>query len=146
MQDLVHSSGAGYTLFLTASNTFPNGITITMFGSDNDPFEIGEKQIADGSVDVNGNGYINATSNLTPFGFYVAQNTPEGDALDLLFKKNTPGQNIANDVITITGKTGTGKSVTFSKGFCVSHTPGTPMGSDGKLKDKKYNFSFLNTN
>jgi len=47
-------SGFGLRIRLTASRTFPAGITITQFADDADPFDIPSLQIADTAMGLNG--------------------------------------------------------------------------------------------
>lgn len=141
MQDV---SATGFTLVLKASQTFPNGFTISEVADDADPFDIPAVEIA--STAMNVNGYLvtwsspqamNATVNVIP--------ASEADKnLSILWDANRAarGKRHARDVITLVASYPDGSTKTFSEGKMTSGMPGGSVASGGRIKSNAYVFAF----
>lgn len=141
MQDI---SATGFTLVLKASQTFPNGFTITEVADDADPFDIPAVEIASTAMNVNGDLVtwsspqpMNATVNVIP--------ASEADKnLSILWDANRAarGKRHARDVITLVASYPDGSTKTFSEGKMTSGMPGGSVASGGRIKSNAYVFAF----
>lgn len=141
MQDV---SATGFTLVLKASQTFPNGFTISEVADDADPFDIPAVEIASTAMNVNGDLVtwsspqpMNATVNVIP--------ASEADKnLSILWDANRAarGKRHARDVITLVASYPDGSTKTFSEGKMTSGMPGGSVASGGRIKSNAYVFAF----
>lgn len=141
MQDV---SATGFTLVLKASETFPNGFTITEVADDADPFDIPAVEIASTAMNVNGDLVtwsspqpMNATVNVIP--------ASEADKnLSILWDANRAarGKRHARDIITLVASYPDGSTKTFSEGKMTSGMPGGSVASGGRIKSNAYVFAF----
>lgn len=141
MQDV---SATGFTLVLKASETFPNGFTISEVADDADPFDIPAVEIASTAMNVNGDLVtwsspqpMNATVNVIP--------ASEADKnLSILWDANRAarGKRHARDIITLVASYPDGSTKTFSEGKMTSGMPGGSVASGGRIKSNAYVFAF----
>jgi len=141
MQDV---SATGFTLVLKASQTFPNGFTISEVADDADPFDIPAVEIASTAMNVNGDLVtwsspqpMNATVNVIP--------ASEADKnLSILWDANRAarGKRHARDIITLVASYPDGSTKTFSEGKMTSGMPGGSVASGGRIKSNSYVFAF----
>lgn len=141
MQDV---SATGFTLVLKASQTFPNGFTISEVADDADPFDIPAVEIASTAMNVNGDLVtwsspqpMNATVNVIP--------ASEADKnLSILWDANRAarGKRHARDIITLVASYPDGSTKTFSEGKMTSGMPGGSVASGGRIKSNAYVFAF----
>lgn len=141
MQDI---SATGFTLVLKASQTFPNGFTISEVADDADPFDIPAVEIASTAMNVNGDLVtwsspqpMNATVNVIP--------ASEADKnLSILWDANRAarGKRHARDIITLVASYPDGSTKTFSEGKMTSGMPGGSVASGGRIKSNAYVFAF----
>ena len=138
--------GFGLSATLVASVTFPNGIPISQFADDTDPFDIPEITIADSGMGLNGD--LLKWSVATPISVNLAVIPTQEDDINLgiLLENNRVGRGKigSNDSITLTGIYPDGSSVVFTNGFIVTGTPGNGIATSGRIKTKTYNFTFEN--
>ena len=143
MQDI---SGFGLQVRVVASETFPEGFTITQFSDDSDPFDFPSMQIKDKAMGVNGD--LVVWSKASPI--EITLNTiPNGDDdanLGVLLEANrvAKGKKVVRDVVTMTAIYPDGKSITLSNGAITDGMPANAVGSVGRLKTKAYKFVFEN--
>lgn len=141
MQDV---SGFGLRIRLTASVTFPAGITITQFADDADPFDIPSIQVADTAMGLNGDLVSWSTANPIVPTINVIPGTDDDRNLGILLEANRVGRgkNGSRDVITLTGIYPDGRTVTLSNGKITNGSPGNSVASAGRMKSKAYQFAF----
>lgn len=141
MQDV---SGFGLRLRLTASVTFPAGITITQFADDADPFDIPSIQVADTAMGLNGDLVSWSTANPIVPTINVIPGTDDDRNLAILLEANRVGRgkNGSRDVITLTGIYPDGRTTTLSNGKITNGSPGNSVASAGRMKSKAYQFAF----
>jgi|SRR6478736_6481186 len=139
-------SGFGLRLRLVASVTFPNGIELTQFADDADPFDVPSQQVADKAMGLNGDlitwkkaNPITPTINLVP-----ASEDDRNMAVLLENNRVGRGKQGARDVITLTGIYPDGSTKTFSNGVITDGMPANGVASAGRLKSKAYAFAFEN--
>lgn len=141
MQDV---SAQGFTLVLRASQTFPNGFTITEVADDADPFDIPAVEIA--STDMNVNGDLVTWSSPTPMTptINVIPGSESDKNLSFLWDANRAarGKRNARDVITLVASYPDGSTKTFSEGKMTSGMPGGSVASGGRIKTNAYVFAF----
>lgn len=141
MQDV---SAQGFTLVLRASQTFPNGFTITEVADDADPFDIQAVEIASTAMNVNGD--LVTWSSPTPMTptINVIPGSESDKNLSILWDANRAarGKRNARDVITLVASYPDGSTKTFSEGKMTSGMPGGSVASGGRIKTNAYVFAF----
>jgi hypothetical protein len=141
MQDV---SAQGFTLVLRASQTFPNGFTITEVADDADPFDIPAVEIASTAMNVNGD--LVTWSSPTPMTptINVIPGSESDKNLSILWDANRAarGKRNARDVITLVASYPDGSTKTFSEGKMTSGMPGGSVASGGRIKTNAYVFAF----
>ena len=143
MQDI---SGLGIRVRLTASATFPAGITLTQFADDADSLDVPSQQIADKGMGVNGDlvtwsvaNPLNLTVNLIP-------GSDDDLNMSVLLEANrgARGKQSAQDVITLAAMYPDGTTQVWSPGRITDGMPGKAIASAGRMKSKAYMFTFEN--
>lgn len=143
MQDI---SGFGIRVILRASNTFPQGITLTQFADDADPFDTPSQQIMDKAMGLNGDMVVWSKANpITPT-LNVIPDTDDDRNLQVLAEANRVGRGktSARDVITMTVIYPSGRSLTLNQGKITDAILTQPVASAGRLKTKPFAFAFEN--
>lgn len=137
-------SATGLTITLTASKTFPTGITLSAFADDADPFDIPAVTIAEGAMGLNGDLVTWSKASPTAITINLVPGSDEAENLTILGDQNRPekGKKVAGDVITLTAVYPSGKTRTFSGGKLTSYLPGDASASAGRLKTKPFAFMF----
>lgn len=141
MQDI---SGFGVRIILRASVTFPQGITLTQFADDGDPFDTPSQQIMDKAMGLNGDLVVWSKANpITPT-INVIPNTDDDRNLAVLAEANRVGRGktSARDVITLTVVYPDDRSITLTQGKLTDAILTQPIASAGRLKTKPYAFAF----
>jgi hypothetical protein len=141
MQDV---TGFGATVNLVASSTFPNGITLSQFADDVDPFDLPSMKIGDNAMGVNGDLVTWSRAVPIKLNLAVIQGSDDDKNLAILLQNNTParGKILAYDVVTITVAYPDGSLVTLANGDITDGMPGASLSSAGRLKTKVYMFGF----
>jgi hypothetical protein len=140
-------SGTGLRVQVIASVTFPNqGIIISQFADDGDPFDVPEMEIASSGMSLNGTRAVWSVANTIDITISVLPNTEEDRNLQILFEANRVGHGkiVANDIITMTGLYNDGSSVTAINGSIMSGMVTNAIASEGRMKTKAYKFNFEN--
>lgn len=141
MQDV---SAIGFTLVLKASETFPNGFTISEVADDADPFDIPAVEIASTAMNVNGD--LVTWSSPTPMTptINVIPASEADKNLSILWDANRAarGKRHARDIITLVASYPDGSTKTFSEGKMTSGMPGGSVASGGRIKTNAYVFAF----
>lgn len=141
MQDV---SAIGFTLILRASETFPNGFTISEVADDADPFDIPAVEIASTAMNVNGDMVTwSSPTSMTPT-INVIPASESDKNLSILWDANRAarGKRHARDVITLVASYPDGSTKTFSEGKMTSGMPGGSVASGGRIKSNAYVFAF----
>lgn len=141
MQDI---SATGVSAVLTASETFPNGFTITDFADDADGLDIPSLAIAATAMNVNGNLVVwSAPAPILPT-VNVIPGSDSDKNLSILFEANRAanGKTVARDIITLVVSYPDGSTVTMSNGKMTDGMPGKSFASAGRLKSKAFVFAF----
>lgn len=139
-------SGFGLRVQLSASVSFPSGVTLTQFVDDADPLDSPSIQIRDKAMGLNGD--LITWSKATPIAVTLAvvPNSDDDKNLSTLFENNRvgKGKNVNLDVINLTAVYPNGKTVTYSAGVITDGMPANSVASAGRLKSKAYSFAFEN--
>lgn len=143
MQDI---SGFGLQVRVVASETFPEGFTITQFADDGDPFDFPSMQIKDKAMGVNGDLITWSKANPIEITVNTIPNGEDDANLGVLLEANrvAKGKKVVRDVVTMTAIYPDGKSVTLSNGVITDGMPANAVASAGRLKTKAYKFVFEN--
>lgn len=141
MQDI---SAFGIRLRLTASVTFPAGITITAFADDADALTVEPQEINATAMGVNGDLISWSRANPLPLVINVIPNSEDDRNLQVLLEANRVGRGKrgVRDVIVITAVYPDGSTSTWSNGVLTNGRVGNAIASAGRLQTKPYTFSF----
>lgn len=141
-------SAFGLKVQLTASQTFPSGISITQFADDADPFDAPSMQIRDKAMGINGDLIAWSKANPLPVTLNVIPNSEDDRNLAVLFEANRVGKGKqgARDVIGITVVYPDGRTASFTQGVITDGMAANSVASAGRFKSKAYVFAFENVN
>jgi len=137
-------SGFGLQAQVTASNTFPNGFTVTEFADDADPLDTPDLDAADTAMGLNGDMIVWTR----PQGIEISLNViprSQGDTnLDVLLSSNRVAKNkqSARDSVSIVISYPDGSTATMSSGIIISGPMLPQVASAGRLKTRMYRFRF----
>lgn len=141
-------SAFGIRVQLTASETFPAGITITQFADDADPVDLPSMQIRDKAMGVNGDLISWSKANPVAATLNVVPGSDDDINLAVLFEANRVGRGKigARDIINATVIYPDGSVTSLTQGIITDGMPGNSVASAGRLKSKAYAFAFENVN
>lgn len=142
MQD---TSSIGIMVRLTASITYPAGITFSAFPEDGDIGVTGNTEIAGNASGVNGDLIWWKTVNGIETNIPIIPNTVEERLLDRLFNANRASKNRfpKKDIIQlVVTNPVTGVCKTYKNGIIKNGAVGYQYGGDGRIKTKTYGFVF----
>jgi hypothetical protein len=140
--------GFGSELTIFASQTFPNGLTITEFADDADPVDSPSIQVRDKAMGLNGRlitwgkaAPILLTINIIP-------DTADDVNLKLLFDNNRVARGVrpVQDVIDATLIYPSQDTTGFSNGATTDYVPTNSIASSSRFKSKPYSFAFETKN
>jgi hypothetical protein len=139
-------SSTGFTAIVKASKTFPNGLPLTFWADDSDPFDIPELVIAEAAMNVNGHLVSWTAPKPIPIKLAVIPGSEDDVNLAILLDANRAalGKSVARDVIDIVATYNDGATATFSLGLITSGTPARSPNSAGRYKSSMYGFTFQN--
>lgn len=140
-------SATGASVFITASKTLPEGITIRQFSDDNDPFAVDNIQIREGAPALDGTAVTWGTLGLVTITVSVIPNSPEDIALRAVWEANRvfPGHLPVLDSVRIVKTLVTGAVTTYDGGYIKEGPPDDSGTSEGRLKTNTYVFEFEKT-
>ena len=141
-------SAFGIRVRLIASETFPQGISISEFADDADPFDAPSIKIRDTAMGVNGDLVSWSKATPTPCTLNVVPGSEDDRNLAVLLDANRvgKGKSGARDVISITAIYPDGDVVSLTEGVITDGAPANSATSAGRLKSKAYAFAFENAN
>lgn len=139
-------TASGFTAVVKASKTFPNGLPLTFWADDTDPFDIPELVIAEAAMNLNGNLVTWTAPKPIPIKLALIPASEDDVNMQILFDANRAalGKRIARDVITITVSYPNGATATFSAGIMTTGMPALSPASAGRFKSQTYGFTFEN--
>lgn len=139
------SSATGVLVRLTASVTFPRGITITAFPGDSDIGTTGDTEVASSEMGVNGDLIWWKTAQGVEAQVPVNPNSLDDTLLDKLYQANrvSKSKSAKKDIITLVVMNPvTGIPKTYKNGVITSGPVGYQYGGDGRIKSRVYQFIF----
>lgn len=141
MQDI---SGFGLRIVVRASQTFPQGITLSEFADDGDPYDNPSQQLADKAMGLNGDLIVWTKANATMVTVNLIPDGENDKDMSVLTEANRPsrGKAPAGDVITMTILYPDGRTDTLTNGKLTDASVTTAVGSSGRRKTKAYAFAF----
>lgn len=139
-------SGFGLRVIVTATETFPNGFTVSAFAGDADPLDFPELTIAETEMGLNGDLITWSNANPINITLNVIPNSDEDRNLQTLFNANRVGRGkqAVRDVITLVGIYPDGSRVQLSQGKTTTYIPSNSVASAGRYKSKPYGFAMEN--
>lgn len=137
-------STTGFALRVVASNTFPQGFTVTAFASDSDPWDSPSLDVATVEMDLNGN--MNSWSTPVPMTRNVGLTPGTEDERNMraLYEANRVGRDkrSARDEITIVATWPDGSTETMGGGKIINGPSGNSTTQAARMKSVTYGFAF----
>lgn len=140
-------SATGLEVTVRASQTFPQGFTVTAFADDADPLDGPNIDVSDSAMGVNGDLAVWNTPQPLEITLNVIPGTEDDRNLELLAEANrvAKGKSFARDNITMTFRYPVpGKRFTLINGHIRSVPPVYSAASAGRIKSRAYTFRFEN--
>lgn len=139
-------SGSGIEVVVTASPSFPTGITCRAFADDTDPLDIPDLQIAESAMGVNGDLVTWRTPKPIEINLNIIPNTDEDIALTQLADLNrvAKGKLSVKDIIVMTVNYPDGTSKILANGIIQGYSVMNSITSNGRFKTKNFKFVFEN--
>lgn len=140
----VDISAFGLRVSLSASMTFPSGITLSQFSDDSDPVDSQSVQLRDKAMGLNGDMIAWSKANPILLTLSVIPNTQDDQNLQILSAANraAAGRMPARDEVTVTVMYPDGSAVRLVRGIITDGVIGKPVSSAGRMKTKVYQFAF----
>lgn len=137
-------TGSGLVITLTASNTFPQGLTLTQFADDADALDIPSIKVGDSAIGLNGDLVVWNKAAVKPLTINIIPGGQDAINLGILLAANTPGRGRfpARDEIYLTAIYPSGATVTAIGGAITDGQPGDGVASAGRLKTRAFTFAF----
>lgn len=139
-------SGSGISVRLIATKTFPNGITLTQFADDADPFDVPEVVIAEAAMNLNG--VLVTWSSPKPLlpKMALIPGSDDDVNMNILYDANRPanGKKSVGDELTAVVSYPDGATATFDTGVLLSGMPVRSPTSAGRFKSSVYGMAFSN--
>ena len=143
---MINVSGFGASIRLVASNTFPNGVTLSDFADDADPIDAPDLQISEAAMGLNGDLVVWNRANPLEVGVNIIPTSESDVNLDVLAAANRVGKrkNSAKDVITLILTYPSDMVITLNKGTLTTGSVIPGIQSQGRVKTRQYRFKFEN--
>lgn len=137
-------SGTGFALTIKFSNTFPQGIQVTAFADDADPWDAPSLDIATPSMNVNGDLVVFSAPQALTRTVNVVPGSDEDTNLSIAYEANRVGRGkrSARDIVTIVATWPDGSTETLSNGKMTTGMSGKSLASAGRIKSRSYGFAF----
>lgn len=137
-------SGTGFTLTIKFSNTFPQGVQITAFADDADPWDAPSLDIATPSMNVNGDLVTFSTPQALLRTINLLPGSEDDTNLSIAYEANRVGRGkrSARDIVTIVANWPDGSTETLSNGKMTTGMSGKSLASAGRMKSRSYGFAF----
>lgn len=137
-------SGTGFTLTIKFSNTFPQGVQITAFADDADPWDAPSLDIATPSMNVNGDLVTFSTPQAILRTINLIPGSEDDTNLSIAYEANRVGRGkrSARDIVTIVANWPDGSTETLSNGKMTTGMSGKSLASAGRMKSRSYGFAF----
>lgn len=139
-------SAFGFETTIKASNTFPAGFTIRAWADDSDPFDSPSIQVADKTMNINGNMVHWSKANPIPINMALIPGSDDDINMSILLEANRVGngKTSARDIITVTNVYPDGTTVSYVRGIITDGVPSKGVSTAGRMKTKTYSFAFEN--
>jgi len=139
-------AGFGLKVRVIASKSFPQGITLTQWADDADPFDIPSIKIADTAMGLNGDLITWSKASPLTTTLNVIPDSDDDKNLAVIYENNRVGlgKQSVRDLITLVAMYPSGKTITLSNGKMTDGQAGSGVSSAGRLKTKAYMFAFEN--
>lgn len=143
---MINISGYGLQARLTASNTFPNGITITAFADDADSMDAPDFNLADTGNALNGELLVWSKPGPIEIGLNIVPTSDDDVNLDALAEANRVGKGKrgARDVINLVITYPNGSVISLNSGVMVLGSIVPSVTQAGRFRTRTYRFRFEN--
>ncbi len=141
----VNITGNGLRVLIAFSKTFPSGITIEDFPADSDPLDLGELEIGEAKMGLNGTPILFSKADPFETSISLLPTTEEAAALTQAALANRIGSKLrplAKDIITMTVIYPDGSTRIASNGWMTKASVGPNVKGEGKMEDQKFTFQF----
>lgn len=143
----INVSGFGLSMSIVASNTFPQGFTVTAFADDADPLDSANYAAGDTGTGLNGDLVVWSRASHQEIVISVIPTSEDDRNLEILLNANRVGKNKsgARDIINSVIAYPDGQRGTCSNGVIIDGTLLPSIASNGKTKSRQYRFRFEST-
>src|ERR1700692_3740129 len=133
---MINISAFGISLAIIASNTFPNGYTITEFAHDADAVDAPDHEVGDTGMGPNGDLVIWNRPVPLEIAYNMIPSSPGDINSNILLEANRAGKGktSARDIITLVMTYPSGRVVMLNPGTIVTGTLLQPVLAEGRLK------------
>lgn len=141
---MTNISAFGYVITIIASQTFPEGFTVTQGANDGDPIDMPSVKIGDLVLGVNGDPISWNKAVPLPMTLNIIPGSLDDLNLGILANANRVGQGkqSVQDVITAVVGYPDGTVATLTSGAITDAPFGKSLSSDGRIKTRQYGFAF----
>lgn len=145
---MINISGFGLSARLVASNTYPNGITLTAFADDADATDFPDLQVGDTGFGLNGDMAAWSKATGPEIGFNLIPTSDDDINMETLLEANRVGKGKrgARDIISIVVTYPNGSVVTLSSGIIIVGSLNPGVQQSGRMKTRQYRFRFERVN
>jgi len=142
----INQSGFGLSAFITASNTFPDGIVLTAFPDDTDPMENPPLQVTETGMGLNGNMVAWSRPAVIEVALSVITTTQDDLNLEALEDANrvSLGKVGAQDNIHLVINYPNGRKRTLQNGVIAAGPILPVVVNSGRYQTRTYRFRFEN--
>lgn len=140
----VQVDGVGVEITLSASESFPAGLSLTYFSDDGDSIDIPTVEVASSAMGLNGDLLVWNKSSPLNINLSIIPNTPDDRNLSILTEANryVRGKRMVRDTISLTISYADGRTLQFGGGRIMSGSIGNGVTSAQRLRTSTYNFTF----
>lgn len=137
-------SAVGFSMWISATTTFPIGFEVKDFADDVDPFELPDVPLGTSVKDLNGRVFFQNVPPIIQMYVNVIANSSSDKKLQTLYNSNLSASNkISNsDIITLMLKYQDGTNSLYANGKMIIGTPSVPIQTRGRYRSRRYGFVF----
>lgn len=141
---MINATGSGMVIRLSASETYPAGISLTAFADDKDPFKVGDLTVNEFAMGLNGDAVVFGKAGGVPISMALIQGTEDDNKLQNILNANriAKNKNSVQDTIEITQIFPDGTKTTYKDGALLTGSPGISVTQNGRKETHNYTFMF----
>ena len=141
---MINATGHGLIVRLKASQSFTDGVTLTAFADDKDPFKLSDITVNEFTMGMNGDAVAFGKAGGIPLSMALIENTEDDKKMQMILEANriAKNKNSVQDVIEITAIFPDGTKTTYKDGVLLTGTSGVSVTQNGRRETHNYTFMF----